>query len=165
MSRMNYDGLTLLSRLGDVINKWRIEDLGLEPVIASMGPDLVDWLRLPVTYCWSPALVPKPQDWGSNIGKDAIRCAPFHRPNIHEISVGFSCETSLHTHLPKILRGFCARALSLCTLDSVASFWKMRRERPKSSFKLVGWPECGSLSRGDGADWEEMIQVQTTSSI
>ncbi|USP74649.1 glycosyltransferase family 1 protein [Curvularia clavata] len=53
--------------LGDVINLWRVEDLGLEPVHPSMGPDLVDWLRLPVTYCWSPALVPKPQDWGSNI--------------------------------------------------------------------------------------------------
>ncbi|XP_014556216.1 glycosyltransferase family 1 protein [Bipolaris victoriae FI3] len=53
--------------LGDVINLWRVKDLELEPVHPSMGPDLVDWLRLPVTYCWSPALVPKPHDWGSNI--------------------------------------------------------------------------------------------------
>jgi hypothetical protein len=107
-----------VSRLGDVINKWRIEDLSLEPVHASMGPDLVDWLRLPVTYCWSPALVPKPQDWGYNIGKEAISSAHFHSPNMHEIFVDSSCETNLHTHLPKTLRGFCAQALSLCTLDS-----------------------------------------------
>ncbi|EUC43587.1 glycosyltransferase family 1 protein [Bipolaris oryzae ATCC 44560] len=53
--------------LGDVINLWRTKDLGLDPVHPTMGPDLVDWLKLPVTYCWSPALVPKPQDWGPNI--------------------------------------------------------------------------------------------------
>ncbi|CAI6321577.1 unnamed protein product [Periconia digitata] len=53
--------------LGDVINRWRVKDLQLEPIHTSMGPDLVDFLKVPVTYCWSPALVPKPQDWGSNI--------------------------------------------------------------------------------------------------
>ncbi|KAF9730998.1 hypothetical protein PMIN03_007952 [Paraphaeosphaeria minitans] len=53
--------------LGDVINGWRVKDLHLEPVHTSMGPDLIESLKLPFTYCWSPALVPKPQDWGSNI--------------------------------------------------------------------------------------------------
>ncbi|KAF2182922.1 glycosyltransferase family 1 protein [Zopfia rhizophila CBS 207.26] len=53
--------------LGDVINGWRVKDLKLDPVPASMGPDIVSTLEIPYTYCWSPTLVAKPQDWGSNI--------------------------------------------------------------------------------------------------
>lgn len=63
--------LKFMYRLGDVINRWRVEDLHLESVPATMGPDLIDSLKVPFTYCWSPALVPKPQDWGSNIGIQA----------------------------------------------------------------------------------------------
>lgn len=55
-------------RLGDVINEWR-GTIDLEPVPTSEGPRLLETLRVPVTYCWSPALVPKPSDWPSNIGK------------------------------------------------------------------------------------------------
>jgi sterol 3beta-glucosyltransferase len=58
----------MLYRLGDVINDWRVKNLQLEPVHASMGPDLIDTMKVPFTYCWSPKLVPKPQDWGANIG-------------------------------------------------------------------------------------------------
>ncbi|KAK4205486.1 hypothetical protein QBC40DRAFT_320357 [Triangularia verruculosa] len=53
--------------LGDVINGWRTKDLGLSPVPASLGPELISHLAVPYTYCWSPALVPKPADWGQNI--------------------------------------------------------------------------------------------------
>ncbi|KAH8688353.1 hypothetical protein BGZ61DRAFT_533137 [Ilyonectria robusta] len=53
--------------LGDVINGWRAHDLQLEPLSATMGPDILSILQVPYTYCWSPALVPKPSDWGSNI--------------------------------------------------------------------------------------------------
>ncbi|KAJ6562455.1 hypothetical protein B0H19DRAFT_1069079 [Mycena capillaripes] len=52
--------------LGDLINKWR-HSLDLEPVPISEGPGLVDTLKIPFTYCWSPALVPKPADWASHI--------------------------------------------------------------------------------------------------
>ncbi|KAJ6551478.1 hypothetical protein B0H19DRAFT_1264120 [Mycena capillaripes] len=52
--------------LGDLINKWRYS-LDLEPVPLSEGPALLDTLQIPFTYCWSPALVPKPADWGSHI--------------------------------------------------------------------------------------------------
>lgn len=55
--------------LGDVINKWRVQDLDLEPLSASDGPDIVEILKIPYTYCWSPSLVAKPNDWGPNIGK------------------------------------------------------------------------------------------------
>ncbi|KAJ7182660.1 putative sterol glucosyltransferase [Mycena crocata] len=52
--------------LGDVINKWR-NSIDLEPVPISEGPSLAETLKVPFTYCWSPALVPKPADWASHI--------------------------------------------------------------------------------------------------
>ncbi|PSN67556.1 UDP-Glycosyltransferase/glycogen phosphorylase, partial [Corynespora cassiicola Philippines] len=52
--------------LGDVINKFR-RSLDLEPIPASVGPLIVETLEIPFTYCWSPALVPKPVDWNSHI--------------------------------------------------------------------------------------------------
>lgn len=56
-----------LSRLGDVINKWRIS-IDLEPIPATVGPSLAEALNVPHTYCWSPALVPKPKDWPAHVG-------------------------------------------------------------------------------------------------
>ncbi|KAF2629175.1 glycosyltransferase family 1 protein [Macroventuria anomochaeta] len=53
--------------LGDVINKFRRDTLDLEPVPTSVGPVLAEALEFPFTYCWSPALVPKPADWCSHI--------------------------------------------------------------------------------------------------
>lgn len=52
--------------LGDVVNEWR-DTLDLEPITFSDGPNLAEILRIPFTYCWSPALVPKPADWASHI--------------------------------------------------------------------------------------------------
>ncbi|ETS77967.1 hypothetical protein PFICI_10029 [Pestalotiopsis fici W106-1] len=60
-------GLMTWQGLGDVINAWRKHELRLEEIPASMGPSLVEYLRIPHTYCWSPALVAKPTDWGSEI--------------------------------------------------------------------------------------------------
>ncbi|KAJ5520951.1 UDP-glucuronosyl/UDP-glucosyltransferase [Penicillium fimorum] len=52
--------------LGDVINRWRIS-IDLEPIPATEGPSLAEALKVPYTYCWSPTLVPKPQDWPAHI--------------------------------------------------------------------------------------------------
>ncbi|KAL0934371.1 UDP-glucose,sterol transferase [Colletotrichum truncatum] len=52
--------------LGDIVNKWR-ERLDLEHVAMFDGPMLAETLKIPFTYCWSPALVPKPKDWASHI--------------------------------------------------------------------------------------------------
>ncbi|KAJ7162111.1 hypothetical protein C8R46DRAFT_1103536 [Mycena filopes] len=52
--------------LGDVINRWRYS-LDLEPVPLPEGPGLIETLRLPMTYCFSPLLVPRPADWASHI--------------------------------------------------------------------------------------------------
>ncbi|CAD0082687.1 unnamed protein product [Aureobasidium vineae] len=48
--------------LGDVINDWR-DSIELEPINFMDGPTLARMLKVPFTYCWSPALVPKPRDW------------------------------------------------------------------------------------------------------
>ncbi|CAE6434741.1 unnamed protein product [Rhizoctonia solani] len=53
--------------LGDVINGFRAKTLGLKPLSLRSGAGLVDRLRIPWTYCMSPALVPKPDDWTNHI--------------------------------------------------------------------------------------------------
>lgn len=53
--------------LGDVINRFREKTLNLEPVSIMWVPGLASRLRIPYTYCWSPALIPKPEDWANHI--------------------------------------------------------------------------------------------------
>ncbi|TID26462.1 Glutathione reductase [Venturia nashicola] len=53
--------------LGDIINRFRVHILGLEPISLVWGPGMLARLKVPYTYCWSPALIPKPNDWGSHI--------------------------------------------------------------------------------------------------
>ncbi|MCJ1479192.1 hypothetical protein MMC13_007876 [Lambiella insularis] len=53
--------------LGDIINRFREKSLGLEPVSLMWAPGMATRLRIPYTYCWSPALIPKPKDWSSHI--------------------------------------------------------------------------------------------------
>ncbi|KAJ4019688.1 hypothetical protein NW766_003446 [Fusarium irregulare] len=67
--------------LGDIINAWR-GTIDLEPIPFSEGPCLTETLRVPVTYCWSPALVPKPSDWPENIDVCGFffREAPDYKP-------------------------------------------------------------------------------------
>ncbi|KAJ5448469.1 Glycosyl transferase family 28 [Penicillium cf. griseofulvum] len=54
--------------VGDVVNGWR-KELDLEEVAMFEGPQLAEILKVPFTYCWSPALIPKPLDWPSYIGE------------------------------------------------------------------------------------------------
>ena len=60
------EGLTWQG-LGRVINNFRRENLRLEPVSLLYAPNLLNRLEIPYTYCWSPALIPKPNDWGNHI--------------------------------------------------------------------------------------------------
>ncbi|KAK7963820.1 Sterol 3-beta-glucosyltransferase [Apiospora saccharicola] len=53
--------------LGDVINRFRTKVLDLDPLSLIWAPGVLNRLRIPYTYCWSPALIPKPQDWGNHI--------------------------------------------------------------------------------------------------
>ncbi|SZF06397.1 unnamed protein product [Blumeria hordei] len=53
--------------LGDLVNKFRVKTLGLEPVSTLWAPGQLYRLKVPYTYLWSPTLVPKPDDWGEEI--------------------------------------------------------------------------------------------------
>ncbi|KEY65070.1 hypothetical protein S7711_08140 [Stachybotrys chartarum IBT 7711] len=53
--------------LGDVINRFRDKVLDLPPLALIWAPGLMTRLKISYTYCWSPALIPKPNDWGNNI--------------------------------------------------------------------------------------------------
>ncbi|KXJ96095.1 hypothetical protein Micbo1qcDRAFT_231209 [Microdochium bolleyi] len=53
--------------LGDVINRFRTKVLDLEPLSLLWAPAVLTRLRIPYTYCWSPALIPKPADWANHI--------------------------------------------------------------------------------------------------
>ncbi|KAF2259640.1 UDP-Glycosyltransferase/glycogen phosphorylase [Lojkania enalia] len=66
---ISYAMIELLSWqvLGDIINRFRAKCLGLDPVSRIWGPGMLQRLKIPHTYCWSPALIPKPKDWSSHI--------------------------------------------------------------------------------------------------
>ncbi|RSL60764.1 hypothetical protein CEP54_006591 [Fusarium duplospermum] len=66
---ISYSMIEVLSwqALGDIINRFRAKCLGLDPVSMIWGPGMLQRLKIPHTYCWSPALIPKPKDWGSHI--------------------------------------------------------------------------------------------------
>ncbi|KAK7721810.1 hypothetical protein SLS57_005159 [Botryosphaeria dothidea] len=51
--------------LGDIINRFRQRTLHLEAVSSMAAPGMLHRMRVPYTYCWSPALIPKPRDWGN----------------------------------------------------------------------------------------------------
>ncbi|KAF2758716.1 UDP-Glycosyltransferase/glycogen phosphorylase [Pseudovirgaria hyperparasitica] len=51
--------------LGDVINRFRKNSLGLEPISLMWAPGMLQRMKIPYTYCWSPALIPKPKDWAN----------------------------------------------------------------------------------------------------
>ncbi|KAF9036866.1 hypothetical protein BJ165DRAFT_614010 [Panaeolus papilionaceus] len=53
--------------VGDIINTFRTTILDLEPLSITTGPGFVDRVRVPWTYCMSPALVRKPGDWKGHI--------------------------------------------------------------------------------------------------
>jgi len=53
--------------LGDLVNRFRVKTLGLEPVSTLWAPGQLTRMRVPMTYLWSPGLVPKPEDWGPEV--------------------------------------------------------------------------------------------------
>ncbi|KAJ6026610.1 uncharacterized protein N7446_004790 [Penicillium canescens] len=67
--------------LGDIVNTWR-QSLDLEDIPFSEGAGLLETLQIPFTYCWSPALIPKPLDWPDYIDVCGFffRDAPQYTP-------------------------------------------------------------------------------------
>lgn len=69
--------------LGDIINRFRAKCLSLDPVSLIWGPGMLHRLKVPHTYCWSPALIPKPKDWGPHIsvsGYYSLESASHYTP-------------------------------------------------------------------------------------
>lgn len=73
-SHTGWDSLKLLgtnfgimASLGDLVNRFREKKLGLDPVSTMWAPGMISRLAVPHTYCWSPALIPKPLDWPAQI--------------------------------------------------------------------------------------------------
>ncbi|KAE8009894.1 hypothetical protein FH972_006300 [Carpinus fangiana] len=66
--RLSYQIVDALIWLGirDIINEFRKKQLNLRPVTYLQG-SYSSPLDVPYGYLWSPHLVPKPKDWGSNI--------------------------------------------------------------------------------------------------
>jgi UDP:flavonoid glycosyltransferase YjiC (YdhE family) len=66
---LSYHSMELLTSEGltDLINDFRERTLALDPLHAAWAHQLLPQLKVPFTYCWSPALIPKPEDWGSHI--------------------------------------------------------------------------------------------------
>lgn len=58
---------TSMCSLGDLVNKFRVKKLGLDPISTMWAPGMMSRLKVPHTYCWSPALIPKPLDWPQRI--------------------------------------------------------------------------------------------------
>ena len=59
--------LLMWQGLGDVVNKFRKNVLRIEELSPIWAPSLIQRAKIPYTYCWSPALIPKPRDWGAHI--------------------------------------------------------------------------------------------------
>ncbi|KAG8424921.1 hypothetical protein J3458_001675 [Metarhizium acridum] len=53
--------------LGDLINDFRVQKLSLDAVSTFWAPYAIHRMHIPFTYLWSPALIPKPADWGEEI--------------------------------------------------------------------------------------------------
>lgn len=55
--------------LGDLINDFQYQVLGLRPLSIIRGPLVLQRLQIPYTYAWSEHLLPKPDDWKGNTGE------------------------------------------------------------------------------------------------
>ena len=53
--------------LGDTINTFRTDILRIDSLPDAVAPYVIDRLKIPWTFCWSPELLPKPKDWKRHI--------------------------------------------------------------------------------------------------
>lgn len=66
-----------------MINSFRNSSLGLKPLSLRSGPLILERLRIPTSFCWSPTLIPKPQDWADHIdvtGFTFLESGPSFQP-------------------------------------------------------------------------------------
>ncbi|KAH7351324.1 putative UDP-glucose,sterol transferase [Rhexocercosporidium sp. MPI-PUGE-AT-0058] len=113
----------------DIINKWR-KSIDLEPIPETEGPMLVETLKIPVTYCWSPALVPKPKDWPPHIDvcgfffRETLKFTPdakldhFLRSGPPPVYIGFG---SIVIDDPKKMTAMILEAVRITSVRAVIS--------------------------------------------
>ena len=51
----------------DIFNNLRVNEMGLEPCSPAWQLSQFNRMKVPYTYIYSPALLPKPADWGPQI--------------------------------------------------------------------------------------------------
>ncbi|KAJ4342529.1 hypothetical protein N0V95_006930 [Ascochyta clinopodiicola] len=130
--------------LGDIINRFRAKCLGLDPVSLIWAPGMLQRLKVPHTYCWSPALIPKPKDWGAHIS-----ISGFYFLNL---ASGYSPPPDLQAFLdagePPVYIGFGS-----IVLDNPSAMTELIFEAVKKTGQRV------LLSKGWGGMGAEELQV------
>jgi UDP:flavonoid glycosyltransferase YjiC (YdhE family) len=67
-NRITYQAFDQLTSMGLNVNQWRTDTLNLPPLRGGdRGAHVLNDLRVPFSYLWSPALSPKPPDWGDHV--------------------------------------------------------------------------------------------------
>lgn len=66
-NRITFSAFDKLTTMGLNVNKWRTEALNLPPIAGDRGAHVLNDLRVPFSYMWSPALSAKPMDWGDHV--------------------------------------------------------------------------------------------------
>ncbi|CAF3176105.1 unnamed protein product [Rotaria sp. Silwood2] len=69
VNMLSYSAIEMFtwSSMRDIVNDFRNETLGLPALHTRQATYMMIDERVPYTYCWSPSLVPKPDDWASHI--------------------------------------------------------------------------------------------------
>ncbi|KAK3949282.1 hypothetical protein QBC32DRAFT_40430 [Pseudoneurospora amorphoporcata] len=134
--------------LGDVINRFREKVLDLEPLSLLRAPGILNTLRIPTTYCWSPALIPKPNDWAQEIS-----IAGFY---FLDLATNYTPEPDLAAFLaagpPPVYIGFG----SIVVDDPDALTRLILRAVAKSGVRALiskGWGGIGLTEDITQADW------------
>ncbi|KAK5791027.1 hypothetical protein VI817_006336 [Penicillium citrinum] len=133
--------------LGDVINRFR-SSIDLASVPATEGPCLAEALEIPFTYCWSPALVPRPRDWPSHIDvvgfffADTPEYTPppdlaeFLQAGPPPVYIGFG---SIVVDDPQKLIGTVLEAVQLAGVRAIVSKgWSELAGRPDENIYYIG---------------------------
>ncbi|CAF1358750.1 unnamed protein product [Rotaria sp. Silwood1] len=69
VNMLSYSAIEMFtwSSMRDIVNEFRNQILGLPALHSRQATYIMIDERVPYTYCWSPSLVPKPNDWASHI--------------------------------------------------------------------------------------------------
>lgn len=137
---LSYTQIEVLTWLGltDIINRFRRRTLLLEPIDPTWGTNLVSRLKVPYTYCWSPALIPKPADWGSHIGISGF----FFLPKASSYQPDPKLQAFLDAGEPPVYIGFGS-----IVVDNPDSFTKLILDAVKKAgvraLVSKGWSNVG----------------------